>query len=540
VRTLRPGVVVVLLGAFAAAAVGGTGAFLLWRYRAATLADRTERAAMLVGARARLVGDELGQLVSEMDRLSRLAEIDLADQTLEPEKRVLKIARRDTIVFSAAIAVVGADGDVLWAEPRDARPRTDPAALVALARSRGRASTAYAPGEIVVAAPVAGHGAIVAIVPERGGRDVFGEALRSSVRDAGSLALVRPGPDGAELVVAREPAGRETPPVRLGGEGQGWAEDALGRRWLVTEAPVAGGELTLRLVQSADEVEGALSGPFRRLVVAVVAAALLVLAGGAALATALHRLEQAELELSRARDLAAMGKTSAAIAHEVKNGLNGLSVALDLLASGRGDPQALRAVHRQARDEIGRLRDVADDLTLFASPPRLAVSDVDLAAVCRGVAEALAPAAQDCGVRIEVDADAPVHVRGDAAKLASALGNVARNGVDAMGPGAFGEALGAPRPERERVLRISVDAADGTAVVEVADRGPGVPALVRPHLFEPFVTTKRTGTGLGLAIARRVVEAHGGRIEAVDRAGGGAVFRVRLPAQGGAAGGEVT
>ena len=196
VRTLRPGVVVVLLGAFAAAAVGGTGAFLLWRYRAATLADRTERAAMLVGARARLVGDELGQLVSEMDRLSRLAEIDLADQTLEPEKRVLKIARRDTIVFSAAIAVVGADGDVLWAEPRDARPRTDPAALVALARGRGRASTAYAPGEIVVAAPVAGHGAIVAIVPERGGRDVFGEALRSSVRDAGSLALVRPGPGG--------------------------------------------------------------------------------------------------------------------------------------------------------------------------------------------------------------------------------------------------------------------------------------------------------------------------------------------------------
>ena len=66
-------------------------------------------------------------------------------------------------------------------------------------------------------------------------------------------------------------------------------------------------------------------------------------------------------------------------------------------------------------------------------------------------------------------------------------------------------------------------------LVEVADRGPGLPAEVRQHLFEPFVTTKRTGTGLGLAIARRVVEAHGGRIEALPRPGGGTVFRLAFP-----------
>jgi two-component system sensor kinase FixL len=69
-------------------------------------------------------------------------------------------------------------------------------------------------------------------------------------------------------------------------------------------------------------------------------------------------------------------------------------------------------------------------------------------------------------------------------------------------------------------------------VVEVADRGPGLAPEVRERLFEPFVTTKRTGTGLGLAIARRVVEAHGGEIEAEARPGGGTVFRVLLPRPG--------
>jgi signal transduction histidine kinase len=110
-----------------------------------------------------------------------------------------------------------------------------------------------------------------------------------------------------------------------------------------------------------------------------------------------------------------------------------------------------------------------------------------------------------------------------------ALANLARNGIEAMGPGAFGEPLGEPGPPRERRLDIGVRAEGETAVVELADRGPGLAPEVRERLFEPFVTTKRTGTGLGLAIARRVVEAHGGAIDALERAGGGTIFRVTLP-----------
>jgi signal transduction histidine kinase len=123
-------------------------------------------------------------------------------------------------------------------------------------------------------------------------------------------------------------------------------------------------------------------------------------------------------------------------------------------------------------------------------------------------------------------------VRGDGPKLLGVLVNLLRNAVEAMGPGAWGEGLGDPPPPGERVAQLTLRPAGDGALVEVADRGAGLSPEIRARLYEPFVTTKRTGTGLGLVIVRRVVEAHGGRIQAIDRLGGGTVFRVLLPGGG--------
>jgi two-component system C4-dicarboxylate transport sensor histidine kinase DctB len=529
----RSGRLVFALSGLAAAGVALVGALLVWQFQEAAVVAAAEREQLLLEARAHQFSDELEGLVRELDRLSRLADIDLADGTLEPEKAVLRVARRDSGLFSVAICLLDERGEVLWAEPREAQPRAPGGALVVMARQLGRAAIHVGDGEIDVAAPVAGRGALVAVLDGRGSRDLFGAALRRSLRARGAVALVLPGPRDGAVLIAEALAGEPPPPLKLAGPGQAWLEDGGGRRWLVTEAAVGSTGILMRLVLSGREVEGELAGPFRKLVGLVVAAFLLVVAGGLAMAVLVRRLERAELELSRAQNLAAMGKTAAAIAHEVKNALNGLSVGVDLLARGAGGAEALASVHRRTRTEIARLRDVADDLTLFAATPRLALAEVDLARLGREAAEAVTELAEDCGVTVRLDLPAgPVPLRGDGPKLLGVLVNLLRNAIEAMGPGAFGEGLDAPAPSGERVVELSLRQAGELAILQVADRGAGLAPEVRARLFEPFVTTKRTGTGLGLAIARRVVEAHGGRIQADDRHGGGTAFRLLLPAGG--------
>ncbi|HXJ18978.1 MAG TPA: sensor histidine kinase [Polyangia bacterium] len=212
-----------------------------------------------------------------------------------------------------------------------------------------------------------------------------------------------------------------------------------------------------------------------------------------------------------AERFAAMGKTSAAIAHELKNALNGLGMAVELIAQ---DPQNTARVARlrpQVLGEIARLRDVVDSLLSFSRSPRIARGPADLSAVAARAAEAVADLVADRGVALKVDAPPELPVWVDAHKIQGVLVNLIKNAVEAA-----------------HAVTVTVAAREGEAVVEVADDGPGLSPEARQHLFEPFFTTKPNGTGLGLPTSRRFVEAHGGTIEVERAALGGALFRVRL------------
>ena len=129
-------------------------------------------------------------------------------------------------------------------------------------------------------------------------------------------------------------------------------------------------------------------------------------------------------------------------------------------------------------------------------------------------------------VRVRIDAPRKLIVKGDGQALARVLGNLVSNAAKYSPP--------------ETPLDVCVDLVQrpflgDTAIIEVADRGPGIPAEMRERVFEPFERLGRDenqpGTGLGLAVVKNVVTSHGGRVDIVDRDGGGAIVRVELPAE---------
>jgi two-component system nitrogen regulation sensor histidine kinase GlnL len=218
---------------------------------------------------------------------------------------------------------------------------------------------------------------------------------------------------------------------------------------------------------------------------------------------------------------------AAGLAHEIKNPLAGLQGSAELLAreaEGRAKEYA-QVIAREAKRLDGLLRellDLARPTALVAAPFNVhsVVSDVVLLA--RGM-----PGGDRVALVERYDPSLPL-VIGDREKLTQVMLNLVRNAVEAV--------QGVARPEvafETSVASLRLRSAGGRtrplARVSVVDNGPGIPEAMLPRLFTPFATSKAHGTGLGLAISRRIVEAHGGRIEVKNRAGAGAEASVFLP-----------
>lgn len=245
-----------------------------------------------------------------------------------------------------------------------------------------------------------------------------------------------------------------------------------------------------------------------------------------------ERAERAAAESARNAEVASMTR---GLAHEIKNPLSTVALNAQLLreeildsALSEEDRAGMtRRVDTLAR-EAGRLRDILTDFLRYAGRMQLDLRDCDLRDVAGEIADFFMPQAEQARVRFVVEAcDRPVEVHADPALLKQALLNLLLNAVQAM------EALPEDRP---RTLRIAVreeqpEARGSTpqAVIEVDDTGPGIPPEIATDWFEPYRTTKPGGNGLGLATTRRIVEAHGGSIEALKSPEGGARFRITLP-----------
>ena len=225
------------------------------------------------------------------------------------------------------------------------------------------------------------------------------------------------------------------------------------------------------------------------------------------------------LGVARARELEAerlhaFREMARRVAHEIKNPLTAMRIAVDQL--GRtdvdGSGQARTAIAVEVLNaETDRLERLARDFADLGRMPEGPPSEVDVVELLEELTRTVVPG----GVTVTVRADGRRAVQGHYEPLRRAFANLLRNAAEAMaGHGAIDVTI--------------AGRADGLAVA-IADHGPGVPPEMTDVVFEPYVTTKPEGTGLGLALVRQTVEAHGGAITLSPTPGGGATFTVTLP-----------
>lgn len=228
------------------------------------------------------------------------------------------------------------------------------------------------------------------------------------------------------------------------------------------------------------------------------------------LAGALAAARERELEAERLR---AFREVARRVAHEIKNPLTSMRIAVDQLdrASGRADARTGTALE-VLRAETDRLERLAREFADFGRMPEGPQSEVDVVELLEELGRTGVPD----GVRVSVRANGGRRTLvGHYDPLRRAFANLLRNAAEAMGGAG--------------TIEVTVAGEGSGLAVTVADHGPGVPADLRQRVFEPYFTTKADGTGLGLALVRSTLEAHRGTITVIETPGGGATFAIAFP-----------
>ncbi len=245
-------------------------------------------------------------------------------------------------------------------------------------------------------------------------------------------------------------------------------------------------------------------------------------AGMVIVATDITQLKEYQTAAVRKERLSEMGHLAAAVAHEIRNPLNAISIAAQRLESElmpEDHQSEFTALTGQIRTETKRLNEI---ITRFLSLSRASEkTDVstDVAACLSEFESLMTPEADRSGIRLRVRSETPLSARIDVPRLKEILLNLYNNAKEAI------ESSGAEHKEIEiRAMRET-----GFVKVTVADSGPGIPVEHRSRVFAPYFTTKEAGTGIGLASVHQIVESAHGKLSIGDSELGGAAIIVLLP-----------
>ncbi len=244
------------------------------------------------------------------------------------------------------------------------------------------------------------------------------------------------------------------------------------------------------------------------------------LAGAAMLFRDLTPYERRD-EQDRLHDrLAALGQMAAGLAHELRNPLASVEVLAGLLKRRLVDGED-RELVEELLEEVRTVASAVSASLAFVRPVAVSAEWIETAALLADVEERARRRTAFAGtLGVEVEAGAE-RLFADPTLLRRALVDVSINAIEAMdGPG---------QDRASELLLRAGPAVDGFRI-DVDDTGPGVPEEIRERIFHPFFTTRPEGTGVGLAEAQKVAAAHAGSLAVQDAPGGGARFRMYLPA----------
>ena len=230
----------------------------------------------------------------------------------------------------------------------------------------------------------------------------------------------------------------------------------------------------------------------------------------------LSELEQAKERLLMEEKLAAVGRFSSAVAHEIRNPVAMISSALATASNGGLSQAERQEMFEIAAKEASRLEKLTSDFLAYARPKPPARQPGDLAESIAYIADISRPRAAERGITIRTEAPEGLRASFDSGLMQQALLNLAVNAIEAS--------------ESGRVVLLRGRRENGWIRVEVENANGPIARETVEHIFEPFFTTKPHGTGLGLAIARNIARGHGGDVELSRNQPDAVRFSITLPA----------